>query len=93
MDITFHTKAAEHTLPPPDAPYKLPDWVDASAVSLKGLVPPSTAHYVATVQVGVCVLDAIVDLGGACTVIDKVVAHWLGLKVDLATRHTKYGSF
>jgi hypothetical protein len=47
----------------------------------------------ATVEIGDKLLNAIVDTGGARTMMDKTVVEALGLPIDKATKRRRYGSY
>ena len=92
MDKLYHTKPIMGPVLP-SHPAAKPGWVDASVTNLMGLVPASAAHYMAAVKVNNALMFAIVDTGGARTMMDVTVAEKLGLPVERATKGRKFGSF
>lgn len=53
----------------------------------------SPAHYSALVMIGGALTEAIVDTGGARTMLDASLATTLGLKVEVAGPGKWFGSF
>ena len=65
----------------------MPDWVSDDVINYRGLVPSSTSHYMALVKLGRGICEAIVDTGGARSLIDLDTAKTLGLKVEMANKN------
>lgn len=72
---------------------ELPRWAPRGAVNGRGVLKISPAHYSALVAVGGSVTEAIVDTGGARTMIDSVLAEKLKLRVEVAGPGKYFGSF
>ena len=71
----------------------MPSWAPPGTKNLRGIVPPSTAHYMGIVGLGQGVLEGIFDTGGARSMIDKNTAELLGLTVEKAKSGTDFGGF
>ena len=69
-------------MPAPPEDETVPKWVDPGIQNKRHLVKPTGAHFLVPVQVGTGVIDAVLDTGGARSVIDVGTARELGLKVD-----------
>lgn len=67
--------------------------MDPSTQNQLRLLPYSSAHYFCTAELHQQAIHAIVDTGGARTMIDREAAERLGLQIDKATKRTKYGSY
>ena len=57
------------------------------------MIRPTGAHFLIPVQLGNGVIDAVLDTGGARSVIDADTARQLGLKIERATARKNFGSF
>lgn len=80
-------------LPAPPEDETVPKWVDPGIQNKRHLVKPTGAHFLVPVQVGTGVIDAVLDTGGARSVIDVGTARELGLRVERATARKNFGSF
>jgi hypothetical protein len=71
----------------------LPVWAPKGAKNGRGLLPISRSHYIALVAIGGGFCEAIVDTGGARSMIDYESAKALGLDVELSDGSRNFGSF
>lgn len=71
----------------------LPDWAKPGARNCRGMLPISRSHYTALVAIDDKFCEAIVDTGGAKTMIDHESAKALGLNIELAGDGRSFGSF
>ena len=71
----------------------LPAWVSRGVVNGRGALRVTPTHYFAAVQIGNAFTEAIVDTGGARTMIDKALAEKLRLEVEVAGPGRWFGSF
>lgn len=70
-----------------------PNWAPSGAKNGRGQMKISPAHYSALVMIGDALTEAIVDTGGARTMLDASLAKELGLKVEVAGPGKWFGSF
>ena len=80
-------------LPSADSLKQKPQWASEEAEDMLDMVPHSTAHYMATVEINKKLINLIVDTGGARTMMDRRVAESLGLPIDKASKKKRYGSY
>lgn len=71
----------------------LPAWAPSGARNGRGLLPISRAHYTALLAINGAFCEAIVDTGGARSMIDYETAKALGLDIELADANKSFGSF
>jgi hypothetical protein len=71
----------------------LPGWVPSDTFNGRGILKVSPAHYSALVVIGRSATEAIVDTGGARTMIDSQLAERLNLKIEVAGPGRYFGSF
>lgn len=71
----------------------LPSWAKSGARNGRGMLPISRSHYIALVAINEGFCEAIVDTGGARSMIDYESAKSLGLDVELANEERSFGSF
>lgn len=71
----------------------LPEWAPKGARNKRGLLPISRSHYIALVAIGGGFCEAIVDTGGARSMLDYDTAVALGLEVELSGGDKNFGSF
>lgn len=72
---------------------ELPTWAPKTVVNGRGILKINPTHYFAAVMVGNSVTDAIVDTGGARTMLDANLARRLQLPVEVAGPGRWFGSF
>ena len=71
----------------------MPNWVSPKAQNFRGLVKPTTQHYLGIVQIGDGVVEALIDTGGARCMMDLDTANKLGFAVEVATKEKNWGSY
>lgn len=71
----------------------LPLWAPSGARNGRGLLPISRAHYTALLSIEGAFVEAIIDTGGARSMIDYETAKALGLNIQLADATQSFGSF
>ena len=91
LDKIFFNKPHTAIHLAPGGAREVPVWAEG-ARNFRGLVPPSRAHYMALVKLGNGVIEAIIDTGGARSLIDLDTARTLGLKIEMA-KSNNMGNF
>jgi predicted aspartyl protease len=71
----------------------MPNWAPSKIHNFRGLVKPTTQHYLGIVQIGNGIVEALIDTGGARCMIDVDTAKKLGLEVEIATKEKNWGSY
>lgn len=93
-DAMYWSKEPNHNyIYCPTGSTALPSWVSPNAKNFRGLIKPTTQHYLAIVEIGDGVIEALLDTGGARCMIDTTTADKLGLTVEVATTEKNWGSF
>ena len=65
----------------------MPEWASKDAINYRGLVPASLSHYMVLIQLGAGICEAIIDTGGARSLIDLDTAKALKLDIELAKKN------
>lgn len=71
----------------------LPKWAKEGAKNGRGMLPISRSHYIGLIAIDGGFCEAIVDTGGARSMIDYESAKALGLNIELASKERSFGSF
>lgn len=71
----------------------LPEWASAGAINGRGILPISKAHYTALCSINGAFCEAVIDTGGARSMIDYNTALALKLDIELASGSQSFGSF
>ena len=92
-DKVFMNKTADKIIAKPATQRCLPVWAEKGTINLRGLVPTSVAHYMALVGIGKGVCEALVDTGGARSLVDMDTAKKLKLDIEYAGQGKDMGGF
>jgi hypothetical protein len=78
-------------VPVPDK--ELPSWAPKDCLNARGTGDVSAAHYTSLCRIGNGVIEAMLDTGGARSMIDLQTAEMLGLEVERTTSTKYFGCF